>query len=292
MTGSHQQLSTFELRCVVLDDKPDRPVVHVIVDGREAFVDDLPGWRGFEPGQMLGPESPFLPDRRAGRRVAVYRRSCGIEGCGVVAPVIVESPDGRTVSWVDFRDFVGVFGGPTVTDVDASEGRPWSFPGVHFARDQYVAEVLRASAGRSWETARRATARLVAAAAQHLLRLAGATGATGAAGEPAEAAAEIVDRLSTLPATEWLGTFGWEPRRRRQGATCEVGRGLARMSSAVLARVKGWWTGTSPCATAGSRTPASLSRSWSCRPSTGPRASRVTPAGEPAAPTAAADTRH
>jgi hypothetical protein len=154
-------VSTFELRFVVLDTRLDWPVVQILVDGREAFTDQFPGWQGFDPADMLGDRSPLLPEE-PGRRVAVYRCSCGIEGCGVVAPVIVPSPDGRRVSWVDFRDYVGVFVGPTAHHVDHREGRAWPIQDLHFDRGQYAAEIRRASANQSWETPRRATARLAA----------------------------------------------------------------------------------------------------------------------------------
>jgi hypothetical protein len=155
-----RHVSTLELRFLVLNDRLDWPVVQILVDGREAFTERLPGWQGFDPADILGDPSPLLPDD-LGRRVAVYRCSCGIEGCGVVAPVIVASPDGRRVSWVDFRDYVGVFVGPTARSVDY-EGRAWPIEDLHFDRGQYVAEIRRASADQSWETPCRATARLVA----------------------------------------------------------------------------------------------------------------------------------
>jgi hypothetical protein len=86
---------------------------------------------------------------------------CGEAGCGVIAPVIIPSPDGRRVSWVDFRDYVGVFIGPVEESVDQHEGKPWELPDLHFAQEQYVAEIERASRDDSWETARRRTARLL-----------------------------------------------------------------------------------------------------------------------------------
>ena len=139
------------LRFLVLDDRPDWPVVQILADGREAFADQLPGWQGFDPEDMLGDQSPLLPEDQ-GRRVAVYRCSCGIEGCGVIAPVIMPSPDGRRVSWVDFRDYTGVFAGPTASGTDRFDGRPWPIQDLHFDRSQYIAEIRRASGDRSWET--------------------------------------------------------------------------------------------------------------------------------------------
>jgi len=147
------RLSTLQLRFPVRSDRPDWPVVQIHVDGHEAFVDQLPEWQGFDPAAILGDRSPLLP-QDLGRRVAVYRCRCGIPGCGVIAPVIMPSPDGRRVSWVDFRDYVGVFDGPIAPDSDRFEGRPWPIPDLHFERGQYVAEIRRASADPFFQTPR------------------------------------------------------------------------------------------------------------------------------------------
>src|SRR5262249_39779261 len=136
------------------------PAVRVLVNGREPFAAAAPGWRGFDPAEVLGPRSPLLPADQ-GRRVAVYCCSCGEAGCGGIAPAIVPSPHGRRGSWVDFRDYVGVFVGPGTQVVDGDEGRPWDLPDLHFDREQYIAEIERASLDGSWETGRRKTARLV-----------------------------------------------------------------------------------------------------------------------------------
>jgi hypothetical protein len=247
MSLAARHVSTLELRFMVLNNRLDWPVVQVLVDGREAFTDQLPGWQGFDPADILGDRSPLLPEE-PGRRVAVYRCSCGIEGCGVVAPVIVASPDGRRVSWVDFRDYVGVFVGPTGRGVDDREGRAWPIEDVHFDRGQYVAEIRRASADRSWETPRRATARLVADGLrtrrgivppglvvgwvspawdddgiqlslerapsggapfqQRVLRL------TSVHTEPDSAAHDIIDQLRAVAAEQWPARYGWRPQYR------------------------------------------------------------------------------
>lgn len=142
------------------DTGPDFPVVRVVVDGKDPFAAAAPEWRGFDPERMLGPGSPLLPVD-LGRRVAIYRCSCGGAGCGVIAPSIVPSPDGRHISWVDFRDYVGIFADPLAESVDEHDGQPWPLPDLHFARDQNTAEIERATRDRSWETARRKTARLL-----------------------------------------------------------------------------------------------------------------------------------
>ncbi len=153
-------LSVLSLRFEVVDDRPDWPAVQVLIDGRDRFAAIAPGWRGFDPAKIVGPDSPLLPADQ-GRRVAVYCCSCGEPGCGVIAPVISPSPDGRRVSWVDFRDYTGIFDDPVINSPDENEGRSWDLPDLHFSREQYVAEVDRASRDRSWETDRRRVARLL-----------------------------------------------------------------------------------------------------------------------------------
>jgi len=247
MNPAVQHVSTLGLRFLVLNNRLDWPVVQILVDDREAFTDQLPGWQGFDPADMLGDRSPLLPDNQ-GRRVAAYRCSCGIEGCGVVAPVIVPSPDGRRVSWVDFRDYVGVFVGPTARSVDHQEGRAWPMQDLHFDRGQYVAEIRRASADQSWKTPRRATASLVAAGLrahpgiippglvvgwvspawdddgiqlslergrsggepfqQQVLRL------TSVHTKPESAAHDIIEQLRAVRADQWPAHYGSRPQHR------------------------------------------------------------------------------
>jgi hypothetical protein len=237
-------LSTLSLQFEVVDDRPDWPVVRVLADDQDPFAAVAPGWRGFDPAKILGPSSPLLPADQ-GRRVAVYCCSCGEPGCGVIAPVIIPSPDGRRVSWVDFRDYVGVFVGP-VKSVDGDEGTPWDLPDLHFDRQQYVAEIERASADSSWETDRRRTARLLYERLEPLelvlppdLGLAWASPAWGEDGvallfqrlvrapgpevrqqilrltsrldDPDQAAQDMAQRLLSASPDDWAGSFGWHP---------------------------------------------------------------------------------
>lgn len=238
-------LSVLSLRFEVIDDRPDWPVVSVLVDGRDPFAAVAPGWRGFDPAKLLGRGSPLLPADQ-GRRVAVYCCSCGEPGCGVIAPVILPSPDGRRVSWVGFRDYTGVFDDPVTGSLDEDEGRPWDLPDLHFGREQYVSEIDRASGDRSWETERRRVARLLyerleplqpvlppglslawaappwgkngvmlmfqrvigvpqPAADQQMLRL------TSTLSDPGQAAEDMALRLLSTPADHWVDLFGQDP---------------------------------------------------------------------------------
>lgn len=143
-------------------EDPDRPVVQILVGGRDPFTEVAPGWGGFDPNDILGSDSPLLPVPH-GRRVAVYRCSCGEAGCGCIAPIILPSADGRFVHWLDFGDFVGRFSGPLDTGggIGEPEGKPWPLPDFRFRHEQYVGEIERASADLSYETPRRRTARLL-----------------------------------------------------------------------------------------------------------------------------------
>jgi hypothetical protein len=240
-------VSVLTLRFEVLDGRPDWPVLGIFVNGESPFEKVAKGWRGFDPGKILGASSPLIPDD-SGRRVAVYRCSCGESGCGVIAPFIVASPNHKRISWVDFRDYVGVFAAPVEPDAANHQGEPWDLPDIHFDRDQYVAEVQRAASDRSWETSPRQTARLLE---EHLkplnlvlpptltmtwvmpawnqegvvLSFESATGEggqwrhsqqmlclTSAQIDPARAADDMAEQLlSTLP-DDWVRTFGYHSR--------------------------------------------------------------------------------
>lgn len=227
---------------VVDNDRPDYPVVRFIVDGRDPFGVAAPGSLGYGPALMLGPRSPLLP-KGQGRRVALYY--CPSGGWNVIAPMIVPSPDGRRVSWLDFRD-PGFFVYP-LEPIDAAEGgRPWDLPDLHFDREQYVAEIERASAYESWETDRRRTARLLYERLQPLklvlppdLTLAetGTPGRedgvtlmflhitradrirvrqqmlrlTSAQDDPDQAARDMAQQLLSTSPDDWVDAFGWRP---------------------------------------------------------------------------------
>jgi hypothetical protein len=209
----------------------------------DPFATVAKDWRGFDPATMLGPNSPLLPDD-SGRRVAVYRCSCGEPGCGVIAPFLIAFPDRERVSWVDSRDYVGVFVDPVTQGVEDHEGTPWNLPDIHFDRVRYLAEVERASNDRSWETPRRLTARLLHERLKPSnpvlppdLALAWVTPAWAGEGtdlmfqritrdpddvirqqmlrlssnhtDPAEAAKDMAAQLFSVPADDWSPTFGY-----------------------------------------------------------------------------------
>lgn len=217
---------------------PDWPVLSIRVNGENPFEKVAKDWQGFDPGKMLGRPSPLIPDD-TGRRVALYRCSCGEAGCGVIAPCIVASPDRKRISWVDFRDYVGVFIGPTAPGSAGYDGKPWDLPDLHFEYAQYVAEVRRAMADHSWETPRRRLARLLeqhlkpmdlvlppglslnwvspaweaegvvlsfehtaGRAGQQLLHL------TSKRADPAQAAEDITEQLLSTSPDDWTRLFG------------------------------------------------------------------------------------
>ena len=149
------------------DEEEDFPTLTVLIDGYDALHQVGDRWfKGFEAAEILGPESPLLPIVPA-RRVAVYRCVCGIADDGVVAPMIERRSD-DTIVWTDFRDYTGVFSGPTVLG-DPGGGVGLEQSDLVFDADQYLDEVRRASADRRWESERRRTAdvahRLMRAAA-------------------------------------------------------------------------------------------------------------------------------
>ena len=98
------------------DEDEDFPTLTVLIDGYDALHRVGDSWfKGFEAAEILGPQSPSLPID-PGRRVAVYRFVCGFSDDGVVAPMIERRVD-ATIAWTDFRDYTGVFYGPTAVGV-------------------------------------------------------------------------------------------------------------------------------------------------------------------------------
>lgn len=114
-----RSLPTSTLRLRVHSGEHGR-CLDISVDGVSLTSRVALDWSGFEPQHMLGADAPLM-----------------------IAPVIVGSVDGRTISWIDFRDFVGVFDGPLATWTTDWEGVPWPIPDLHFDSDAYLREIHR-----------------------------------------------------------------------------------------------------------------------------------------------------
>lgn len=154
------------------DGHPDWPDLVIEVDGARVFSGVKDDWRGFDPEAMLGAVPALLPTDPP-RRLALLRCVCGEPGCGSIAPVVSASADGRHISWTDPRRFVGVFVDPIAPEIPDRSGQPVDAAAIHFDRAQYVAEVRRAAADRTWETPRRRTSRLLRERLPEDLRLSG-----------------------------------------------------------------------------------------------------------------------
>lgn len=240
--GGHVSLLNLEIHS---PENPDWPVVRILVDGSDLFESVAPGWLGFDPDDILGPDSPLLPDGDD-RRVAVYRCSCREAGCGVIAPTIARTPDARHILWQDFRNYAGEFFRPLPTNPNADLtglGSRWDIPVLRFDARQYVTELARASQDRTWETPRRQTARLLRDRLTPLglsllphLPLRGVVAAWEADGivlqfgreyadglldqqelrltsvhhDPPQAALDMADQLLSTPPDQWRHRFGDE----------------------------------------------------------------------------------
>lgn len=238
------QLSALTLQYTATGN-PDFPVVTILVNGTDPFASTfMRQGGGFLPTELLGEESPLLPLPHVGRRVAVTTCECGFAGCGVAAPVIQLSADGRRVHWIDFRDYVGMFGGPVYEDIEQVQGQPLEIPDLVFDAEQYLAEVRRASEDDSWLTPRRRTSLLLRDAVRARnpvlppdLTLGWVSPAWGQdgfvlsfgrrdkdkfkqvvlrlcspLGEGTDAVEDLVERLFAVDPEEWELTFAWRPR--------------------------------------------------------------------------------
>jgi hypothetical protein len=150
------------LRCILRNDDPREPVVQILVGGSDLVtgVEAADGFIGFDPADLL--DSGALVPSDPPRRVALYRCSCGVAGCGCVAMVIEHR--GETVVWSDARDYTGVYVRPVTDHNPTSGGRSLALADLHFDAAQYLSEVERASTDRSWESGIRRTARRLKAA--------------------------------------------------------------------------------------------------------------------------------
>ena len=134
-----------------------------------------------------------------------------------------------------------------ITEMEVAHSKPWDLPPMHFDRAQYIAEVERASADRTWETPARTTARLlherlaltgpmlpggltlawltpmweggdgiVLAFQRRLPRPQGGfeqqfLRLASSLLDPADAADELAERLASVPRERWVAEFGFTP---------------------------------------------------------------------------------
>lgn len=137
----------------------DWPAAAILINGRDLTrVVGGDSFVGFDPDEILGDDEPLIPEALP-RRVAVYRCQCGEPGCGCIAPQIQR--EGDEIVWHDARDFTGVFAKPVLNGETPSGGTRLRMPELRFDAAQYENEVRRASGDRSWESARRAAARIL-----------------------------------------------------------------------------------------------------------------------------------
>ncbi len=160
--GSHFQptrdedVSALTLRIDQGNERPNYPIVTILVDGEDRLGRLDGGFIGFDPEELL--DTGALMPGHPPRRVAVYRCSCGEAGCACIAPVIEQSEN--RVVWSDFRDYTGVFVRPLVDHVPRG-GTALGVGSITFDAEQYLREVERAMGDRSWESDARLTARLL-----------------------------------------------------------------------------------------------------------------------------------
>ena len=257
LNSEHPSPSRLDLRVTFPDDLADNPSVTILIDDID-FSDRYVGFPAdeilgspvpvpLESGEWVDPPEPAsspLAAQERGTRIAVYQCSCGVAGCGSIAPVIAR--DGDVVTWTDFRDFTGVFDRPDDAS-EGAEGDPLETPQLRFDAKQYDAELARAVADRSWESPSRATARILRAmlaehegllansnrrlgwvvsgwwhggAGRFVIELRDPTDGrrqyivaiTAKFGTPTSRARSMVDRLLAVPVEDWHSRF---PDKRR-----------------------------------------------------------------------------
>lgn len=131
------------------------PVLVPMVDGRDLFGDVVPvKGIGRDPDDLLGRNSPLLPTEwpHPPPTALLWRCDCGTDGCGFASARIEHdrfNNDYDHMVWTDF----------TLHCLGNAEP-----PGeLRFRTRQYVAEIVRCHADRTWETDLRRTAREVSA---------------------------------------------------------------------------------------------------------------------------------
>ncbi|MCA1226997.1 hypothetical protein [Saccharopolyspora sp. 6M] len=132
------------------------PALVFLVDGEDLFGRTL-GLKGVgrDPDDLLGRHGPLLPTEwpHPPPTTLLWRCDCGVEGCGFASARIEHdrfNNDYDHVVWTDFT--LHCLG-------DAEPPRE-----LRFRTRQYIAEIVRLHADRTWETELRRTAREVATA--------------------------------------------------------------------------------------------------------------------------------
>lgn len=149
--------SEFELRVEQAETGiASGPALVFLVDGEDLFGRTL-GLKGVgrDPDDLLGRTSPLLPPESPHQppTTLLWRCDCGDEGCGFASARIENdrfNNDYDHIVWTDFT--VHCLG-----DVEPPRE-------LRFRTRQYVAEIVRCHADRTWETDLRRIAREVAAA--------------------------------------------------------------------------------------------------------------------------------
>jgi hypothetical protein len=146
------------------DSDPDFVGVKILVDGQDLLA--RPGrygpYRGPWPPALLGDQSRLLP-ADAPRRVSLYCETSTPDPDNGNITAIISNAD-RHVIWADFRECpadTAIDQDAMVFDLHPATSTALSIPDLVFDREQYMAEVRRASAEQEWESDRWRTAELL-----------------------------------------------------------------------------------------------------------------------------------
>jgi hypothetical protein len=222
------------------ESSQNHPAVRVIIDGSERLRTS--GEERSSPDGLLA--SGALLPRDPPRRIAFYGCGCGEFGCSTVAGLVAR--EGGLVTWRDFRTVTGAYGGPLPDPDDLPDplltpadflGDPYGGSALDvadlaFDAEQYLTEVARAAADRSWETRAMAVCR-VARDRLEGWRLLWPEGSARVAmsrdfhgadvvlalpeGDPADLVAALAGVLRTPEVEAMLAATRWTPETERRG---------------------------------------------------------------------------
>jgi hypothetical protein len=146
-----------DLRVDAVDDDPDDFVVTVLVDGVALF--ERPGDNG-----RIGPypdEFTLPTPSSSAVRTLLATCACRNRGCEDLSAIVTIGED--VVSWTDLRVFTGWDDDQSLAEAPLEYGTPADLPDILFDRAQYLAELQRFSADRSWWTPRYTAVRVAVA---------------------------------------------------------------------------------------------------------------------------------